>query len=150
MYHFDSVNNVVLHAKTDYFLFLKFQLFGDGELNLNLDLSKLTGGGNGGINMVEDEISSLIEKDLSSYDFFKMIPPSEMFVSCGAASGEASAPTSGQELVSYNPSLFELTEDDSHFFDDSNNMFLDDELQSMLTMDREKLKQSNSNSTDKQ
>ncbi|XP_021962785.1 heat shock factor protein 1 isoform X2 [Folsomia candida] len=53
-----------------------------------------------------------------------------------------SSSSSGQELVSYNPSLFELTEDDSHFFDDSSNMFLDDELQSMLTTDREKLKQS--------
>jgi len=46
---------------------------------------------------------------------------------------------SGQELVSYNPSLFELTEDDSQFFEDSSNMFLDDELESMLTTDRNRL-----------
>lgn len=47
----------------------------------------------------------------------------------------------GQELMSYNPSLFELTEDGSQFFDDSSNMFLDDELSSMLTTDRDKLKE---------
>jgi hypothetical protein len=65
---------------------------------------------------------------------------------CNTDAGSGgSLPSSGQELVSYNPSLFELTEDDSHFFDDTSNMFLDvdNELQSMLTTDRDKLKQSN-------
>jgi len=47
-----------------------------------------------------------------------------------------------QEVVSYNPSLFELAEDDSNFFDESSNMFLDDELESMLTTDRSSLKPS--------
>ncbi|ODN00742.1 Heat shock factor protein [Orchesella cincta] len=46
----------------------------------------------------------------------------------------------GQELVTYNPSLFELAEDDSNFFDESSNIFLDDELESMLTTDRNSLK----------
>ncbi|CAL8100967.1 unnamed protein product [Orchesella dallaii] len=45
-----------------------------------------------------------------------------------------------QELVTYNPSLFELAEDDSNFFDESSNIFLDDELESMLTTDRNSLK----------
>lgn len=45
-----------------------------------------------------------------------------------------------QEVVTYNPSLFELAEDDSNFFDESSNMFLDDELESMLTTDRDTLK----------
>jgi len=35
--------------------------------------------------------------------------------------------------------LFELTEEDSQFFDDSNNSFLDDELESMLTTEKSKL-----------
>lgn len=41
--------------------------------------------------------------------------------------------------MSYNPSLFELA-DDSNFFDESSNIFLDDELESMLTTDRDSLK----------
>ena len=47
----------------------------------------------------------------------------------------------GSEMVSYNPCLFELAEDDTHFFEDSgpNGMFLDDELESMLTTDRSQL-----------
>jgi hypothetical protein len=49
--------------------------------------------------------------------------------------------------VSYNPSLFELTEDDSQFFDDSSNMFLDDELESMLTTDKSRLHRSQSQTT---
>ena len=43
------------------------------------------------------------------------------------------------EMVSYNPNLYELADDD--LFDYQNNgAFLDDELESMLTTDREKLK----------
>lgn len=44
-------------------------------------------------------------------------------------------------MVSYNPCLFELAEDDAHFFEDSamNNVFLDDELESMMTTDRSQL-----------
>jgi hypothetical protein len=47
----------------------------------------------------------------------------------------------GNEMVSYNPCLFELAEDDAHFFEDSamNNVFLDDELESMMTTDRSQL-----------
>jgi len=47
-------------------------------------------------------------------------------------------PPSDRNMDSYNPSLFELT-DDSHFFDDSSTLFLDDELQSMMTTDRKAL-----------
>lgn len=50
------------------------------------------------------------------------------------------------EVVTYNPSLFELAEDDTTFFDESSNMFLDDELESMLTTDRDTLKRSDGHS----
>lgn len=53
--------------------------------------------------------------------------------------------TIGNELVSYNPSLFELADDDSNFFDDSSNIILDAELQSMLTTEKEKLMKSQNN-----
>lgn len=44
--------------------------------------------------------------------------------------------------MAYNPSLFELAEEDTTFFDESSNIFLDDELESMLTTDRDTLKKS--------
>jgi hypothetical protein len=47
------------------------------------------------------------------------------------------------ELVSYNPSLFELTEDDTNFFDEATNMYLDDELNSMMTTERDQLNKGN-------
>jgi len=50
------------------------------------------------------------------------------------ASNEAS-----MNLVSYNPSLYELTEDDSLFGYDNDGALLDEELESMLTTDRENL-----------
>jgi len=55
------------------------------------------------------------------------------------ASGTANA-VEQQQMVTYNPSLFELAEDDSNFFDESSNIFLDDELESMLSTDRDTLK----------
>jgi len=45
----------------------------------------------------------------------------------------------GSEMVPYNPCLFELAEEDSHFFEDSPNNFLDDELESMLTTEKSQL-----------
>jgi len=47
----------------------------------------------------------------------------------------------GSEMVPYNPCLFELAEDDTHFFEDSSNQaFLEDELEAMLTTDKGQLK----------
>lgn len=43
-------------------------------------------------------------------------------------------------VTSYTPSLFELAEENSNLFDESSNIFLDDELESMLTTDRDSLK----------
>ena len=58
----------------------------------------------------------------------------------------------GMNMVAYNPSLYELADDDSQYFDYQNNgafleeprsipsSLLDDELQQMLTTDRDKLR----------
>lgn len=102
-----------------------FQLFGDEEL---IDFSKFDSPGTGGMNTTS-------ETNSSSASAGHIL---------GSIYADRGAPASGQELVSYNPSLFELTEDDSQFFDDSSNLFLDDELQSMLTTDRDKLSKYNS------
>jgi SET domain-containing protein len=53
-------------------------------------------------------------------------------------SGTTSSGNAG-EMVSYNPNLYELADDDLFDYQNSGT-FLDEELESMLTTDREKLK----------
>lgn len=63
-----------------------------------------------------------------------------MFLICFS---DGSFTGTGNELATYNPCLFELAEDDAHFFDDPSSNFLDVELENMLTTDKSKLSGSN-------